>query len=123
MNKRTILLVEAEATSIVIQRNLLESCGYSVVVAESGEQAIEITNVLNKIDLILMDIFLPGIGGIEAAKKILQKKKIPLVFLSFHPQSLMIERLECLSYQGYIEKPLCRNSICACIERILNRPH
>lgn len=102
---KTILLVEDEALIAMNEKALLEKHGYNLLVAYRAEQAIEIA--VNKgVDLILMDIDL-GEGkmdGTEAAEFILNKKDIPIVFLSSHTDPDIVERTEGITSYGYIVK-------------------
>jgi len=86
LTRKTLLLVEDEQITAIIEKKQLEAEGYSVLLAPSGEAALEL--VLEKkapIDLILMDIDLgTGMDGIATAQRILSRLVIPIVFLSSH---------------------------------------
>jgi len=104
-NKKTILLVEDEAIIALIEKSLLEKYGYSIIIANSGEKAIELFNQNNSIDLILMDIDLgSGIDGPETASIILKERDIPVVFLSSHTEPAVVERTERITSYGYVVK-------------------
>lgn len=69
--KKVVLVADDEAViRELLQRVLLEA-GYEVILAESGEQAIEFARTV-RIDLILLDINMPGMGGINALREIAQ---------------------------------------------------
>lgn len=83
MPEHKILIVDDEKTSIDILMNALKG-EYRVVVAKSGEQAME-RIASDNIDLILLDILMPGINGYEVCRKIKENKKsadIPVIFIS-----------------------------------------
>ncbi len=102
---KTILLVEDEAVSAFAASSLLVKYGYDVITADTGEKAVETALDSNGIDLVLMDIDLgSGINGTEAAEKILQKKKIPVVFLTAHGDRETIERVREITRYGYVIK-------------------
>ena len=65
-----ILLVEDDKYVRDLTQRLLESIGYSVLVCESAESALEMAPSLEKIDLLLTDIVLPGISGLEMAREL-----------------------------------------------------
>ena len=91
---KTLLLVEDEAVIAMQERMALEALGYSVVLAYSGEEAIAATKMAPVIDLILMDIDLgQGINGMEAARQILARKDIPIIFLSTNNETGIIYKL------------------------------
>lgn len=103
---KTLMLVEDEAIIALTEKQLLTRAGYGVVLAHSGESAIDlIRNDNGAIDLVLMDIDLgPGIDGTTAAKQILQVRDIPLVFLSSHTEKDYTERAENITSYGYVVK-------------------
>jgi PAS domain S-box-containing protein len=102
---KTILLVEDEAIIALAESACLKRKGYSVLTAPSGEKAIELVNKDPSIDLILMDIDLgSGMDGTEAAKKILERHDIPIIFLSAHGEGEMVDRTFQIGSYGYILK-------------------
>ncbi|MDF3819649.1 fused response regulator/phosphatase [Leptospira sp. 96542] len=79
-----ILVVDDNETNVEIITHILLGQGFEVAVAYDGEYALELTEALD-LDLILLDILLPGLSGLEVAKLILAKEKtknIPILFLS-----------------------------------------
>ncbi|WP_039938022.1 response regulator [Leptospira terpstrae] len=105
-NQRAILLVEDQAVLAMMQIRILNSAGFVVHHVSTGEAAIIfLGQKLFPIDIILMDIDLgSGMDGTEAAKEILLLHKIPLVFLSSHTETEIIERTESITSYGYILK-------------------
>ncbi len=103
---KTILLVEDEAILAILEKQQLESEGYRIIQASTGEKALEI--IINKsepIDLILMDIDLgEGIDGTWAAKEIQKIKNIPVLFLSSHTEKDIVQRTEEITHYGYVVK-------------------
>ncbi len=83
MTKKRILIVEDEVMTSIIEREMLENLGYEVTgTALSGEVAIQLAGA-HKPDLVLMDIKLMGdIDGTEAASKIRELYKIPVVYVT-----------------------------------------
>ncbi|MDD4150444.1 MAG: response regulator, partial [Bacteroidales bacterium] len=65
-----ILIVEDEEYNIFYLSKILQMAGYGIVVAEDGQKAIDAVKQDSTINLVLMDIRLPGIDGIEASKRI-----------------------------------------------------
>ncbi len=102
---KTILIVEDEIAISIITSEVIKSFGYNVLTADSGEKAFEITISNEKIDLILMDIDLgSGIDGTKAARQILEKRNIPIVFLSSHTESETVNKTENIASYGYVVK-------------------
>lgn len=103
--QKRILLVEDEALIALSERQVLTTAGYHVEVATDGEQAIEIVETAPMPDLILMDIDLgPGIDGTETARRILERYRVPIVFLSSHAEPEIVARTETITSYGYIQK-------------------
>ncbi len=102
---KTILLVEDEPIISMAEKLILEKSGYQVLTTLSGEKAIQAIEEEPGIDLILMDINLgAGIDGTEAASRILEKRDLPIVFLSSHTEQDIVSRTEGISSYGYIVK-------------------
>ncbi|TVR51762.1 MAG: PAS domain S-box protein [Spirochaetaceae bacterium] len=105
-SKRTILLVEDDAILAMSGKMSLHQLGYDVVVAHTGEKAVQVVfDDTLPVDLILMDIDLgPGIDGTEAAEKVLNYRDIPVVFLSSHTEPEVVEKTEKITSYGYVVK-------------------
>ncbi|NBF41423.1 MAG: response regulator [Spirochaetes bacterium] len=103
-----ILLVEDEALIALYEEQTLVGAGYSVLKAHTGEQAVETVRDparSTRIDLILMDIDLGrGMDGTEAAREILTTNRIPVLFLSGHTETEIVERTEKITSYGYVVK-------------------
>ncbi len=104
-DKKTILLVEDEALIALAKQMELNNYGYNVLTVNTGEKAVAIARENDEIDLILMDINLgPGIDGTEAAEIILKDHGSPVVFLSSHMESEIVEKTEKITSYGYVVK-------------------
>jgi CheY-like chemotaxis protein len=89
------LLVEDEMILALTEKSNLEQYGYAVMIANCGEKAVEIVASNLGIDLVLMDIDLgKGMDGTQAAEKILSGNDLPIVFLSSHTESGIVEKTE-----------------------------
>ena len=88
------------------EQAMLEGYGYEVVVAGTGEQALEICNSEPEIDLILMDIDLGSgrLSGPETATEILKNHHVPVLFLSSHSNPKILAQTEKISTYGYVVK-------------------
>lgn len=103
---KIILLVEDNAIIALNQKKQLENRGYTVVHLLNGEKAIEqVKTKSDSIDLVLMDIDLGrGLDGPKTAMEILKIKEIPVVFLSSHTESDIVEKTESITSYGYVVK-------------------
>ncbi|GAX37451.1 response regulator transcription factor [Nodularia sp. NIES-3585] len=101
-----ILLVEDdELFRLGLRVRLQEEIGIEIVAeAEDGETAIELVSQ-HTLDVVLLDVGLPGIGGIEACKQIKQQNPLlPILVLTSHSQKTLISRLIAAGAQGYCLK-------------------
>ncbi len=103
--RKKILLVEDESLIALMESELLESGGYEVITALSGEKALEIFEQDHSIDLVLMDIDLgQGLDGAETARRILSLRDVPVVFISSHTEPEILAKTEAITSYGYIVK-------------------
>ena len=105
-SKLRILLVEDdELFRLGLHMRLQQEPGIEVVAeAVDGEMAVELTNQYLP-DVVLLDVGLPGIGGVEACRQIKQQHPdIPVLVLTSHSQKPLIERLIAAGAQGYCLK-------------------
>ena len=105
VNGKQLLLVEDQAIMAMSQKVELEQHGYSVVTCATGEEAVALAPEDHAIDLVLMDIDLgSGMDGTQAARRILSKRDLPLVFLSSHTEQEIVQRTEGITSYGYVVK-------------------
>jgi len=103
--KKTILLVEDDFIIGMAEAKKIRGFGYEVLIANSGEKAIRTASENLDIDLVLMDVHLgPGMDGTEAARKILDKKDIPIVFLTSRSRQDFEKQLTGIAHYGYLAK-------------------
>ncbi len=94
--------------------------GYNVMTSSSGEEGLLLIKE-NDIDLILLDINLPGIDGLEVCNRIKITKHIPVIFLSCRDQdSDVISGLE-TGAEDYIRKPFNHRELSLRVKKLLNR--
>ena len=104
----TVLVVEDNPVNRKLARNVLRSRGYRVLEAETGEEGIELARA-ERPHLILMDLQLPGMDGIEATKRLKADpatRPIPVIALSAHAQDVDVARAREAGCAGYIAKPI-----------------
>jgi len=122
MNK--ILLVEDDKVQIEIIRRLLEAEGYHLVVARTGKDAIRLASQ-EQPDLILMDMILPGMHGLEASiaiKETPATAKIPIVALTVMSAPRFIEECYKVGISGFIRKPAAPQHILDNIVKFIGKP-
>ncbi len=103
--KGIILLVEDDEIAAHIEFQFLIDCGYSVLIASTGECAIQTVRSNPSINLILMDIELGGnLNGTDVAELILKECDIPIIFLSNYTDPEIMNKIREISCYGYILK-------------------
>ena len=109
--KGRVMLVDDNQTNLLLGKMILEKLGLMVRTASTGEESVEISEHLN-FDLVLMDIAMPGISGIEAAQMINQKKDPPpIVALTAYADAELTNKYPSQGFKGYLKKPLDRNEL------------
>jgi len=107
MGKKHLLLVEDEKILALSEAKKLNGRGYEVTILHSGEEAVEFIQKAPRgtPDLVLMDIDLgEGMDGTEAAKKILDIRFLPIVFLTSHSEEEIVEKVRKITRYGYVIK-------------------
>ena len=118
---KTILIVEDEPKNMKLLRDLLQRFGYEILEAPDGEQGVKITR--EKIpDLILMDIMMPKMDGLEATRIIKadnKTKHIPVIALTSYAMKGDREKTIEAGCDGYIAKPIDIQEVLKTIEHFL----
>jgi two-component system nitrogen regulation response regulator NtrX len=117
---RTILVVDDEETIIQSLNGILTDEGYDVVSASSGAGALEkIEEVMP--ELILLDIWMPGIDGIETLVKIKETSpNLPVIMMSGHGTIETAVKATKLGAYDFIEKPLSLEKVLLCVNNALD---
>ena len=117
----TILLIDDEKMILDVGIELLDELGYEVISAMSGNEAVEVfKNDRDKIDLIIMDMIMPGMGGGETYDRLKEIDPDIKVLLSsgysINGQATKILRRGC---DGFIQKPFNMNQLAEKVQEIL----
>ena len=118
---KQVLIVDDEPNIIIPLQYLMEQAGYNVVVAQSGEEALESISKF-KPDLILLDIMLPGIDGYEVCEIIRlnpEWSKATIIFLSAKNGDSDIAKGMVLGADEYITKPFSNQQVIECVKKWL----
>jgi two-component system cell cycle sensor histidine kinase/response regulator CckA len=104
---QTILIVEDDATIRGNVRECLQQLGYHVVEAENGEAALQVYDRLHgKIDLVLSDLVMPGMGGYELAGQLAQRHPgVRMLFMSGYTEDSAARRDILLQGSAFLQKP------------------
>jgi AmiR/NasT family two-component response regulator len=100
-----ILIAEDETIIRLDLRDLLERSGFEVCAeAKDGEQAVELARS-EQPDLAILDVKMPKLDGIEAARRILDERPLPIVMLTAYGQEELVARAVEAGVFGYLVKP------------------
>ena len=117
-----VLLAEDNPVNQEVAVHLLERRGHSVIVAENGRHALTALE-RHKFDLVLMDVQMPEMGGLEATQLIREKEKstgehLPIVAMTAHAMQGDRERCIAAGMDGYLSKPIDPKSFLQTVEGI-----
>lgn len=107
MGEKTVLVVENDYATIFFLKEILSNTGITILNAETGESAVSMCKKNNSIDIVLMDMNLPGMDGYEATRQIKKmRKKLPVIAQTAY--ALIEDREKCTNSgcDGYVAKPI-----------------
>ncbi len=118
---KNILIVDDEPNAVVPIQFLMEQQGYRVMVAERGEDALDLIYQY-KPDLVLLDIMLPGINGFEVCEIVRlnpEYRSIKIIFLTALGREEQVARGLALGADAYITKPYSNDELVAMVKAVL----
>ena len=115
------VICEDEGMTILLLRHALTKAGYEVVgETDNGLKAVELVSRL-KPDFIMMDINLPGLSGIEAIRRILAERSIPVIMLTAYSDSQIVGEAIEAGACAYLVKPIVGDQLGPAIRTALAR--
>lgn len=121
MEQNRILIVDDDPDIREVLSVLLGSEGYSVDQAEDGEEALKKVDNDKNIDLIILDIMMPGMSGVEVCAYIRKKSPVPVLFLTAKSQDQ--DKVEAYTEGGddYLVKPFSQTELLMKVKSLLRR--
>jgi signal transduction histidine kinase/DNA-binding response OmpR family regulator len=116
-----VLLVEDNHINIIVAKSILESLGIEPTIAMNGLEAVECVTEHPDYDLVLMDIQMPEMDGMEATRQIREILKItnlPIVALTANVMTEEVEKYEKIGMNGHLGKPYDSEQFKAMIKRM-----
>jgi len=121
MDSLRMLIADDESIIRLDLKNVLTGMGHQVVAeAADGKTAVELART-NKVDLAILDIKMPEMDGLDAAKIITQEKICPVLLLTAYSQQDLIERAKEAGVFGYLVKPFKEADLLPAIEIAISR--
>jgi len=104
--KPVVLLADDEAVVRRLLQRILKNAGYEVIAAETGEQAVEYARAVHP-DLVLLDVMMPGMGGVKALQEITAHPPTPIIIMLTGVLDLQVaEVAKNLGAHDYLTKPI-----------------
>lgn len=119
-NRKKILIVDDEAQIIRVLRHILSAHGYAIHAAEDGEAALGAFREWQP-DLVLTDLQMPNIDGLELCRRIRTVSDVPIVILSVRNEERSVVEALDAGADDYVTKPFGANELLARIRSALRR--
>jgi two-component system alkaline phosphatase synthesis response regulator PhoP len=117
---QTILVVDDEREIAQIARDYLQHAGFAVITASDGSHALELARARQP-DLVVLDLGLPGIDGLDAARTLRRESTVPIIMLTARvEESDRLLGLE-LGADDYVTKPFSPRELVARVRAVLRR--
>ena len=120
---KEILIVDDEPDVVVAIQFLMEQQGYLVMIAERGEDALDLIYHY-KPDLVILDIMLPGIDGFEVCEIVRldpNYRDVKIMFLTARRRAVNIAKGLALGADAYITKPYSNDKLVAKVKELLEK--
>lgn len=116
-----ILVVDDDPRIREVVSFALEQAGHEIVEAEDGQAGVEIVDKDGKLELIVLDVMMPRMDGLEACRRIRQRSNVPILFLSARDEE--VDRVIGLEVGGddYLSKPFGPRELVARVKAMLRR--
>lgn len=116
-----VLMIDDETEIINIGRKILQKSGYTVITARSGEEGIA-KYLQNRIDLVLLDVSMPGIGGIKCLHQIMSlSPKAKVIIISGYLSNGQVEEAMTLGAKAFLTKPYSFEELLTTVRSVLEK--
>ncbi len=120
LGKREVLVIDDEDYMLEVVRDTLERRGHTCLLAQSGEEGIEfLQHHRQRIDLVLLDLTMPGLGGVETCRRLQEVAPgIPVVLSSGFAKEEATGQLRGMALAGFLQKPYPAGDLIRLVEAI-----
>ena len=108
MSRKKVLLVDDSPTSVFMERMILRKGAFDVVVAADGQEGVD-KAVAERPDLILMDMVMPRMSGLEAVRELrarVETRDIPIIMVTTRGEGDNVEKGFASGVNDYVTKPI-----------------
>src|SRR5271166_674573 len=121
MSDARILIVDDEPAIRRTLRTNLAARGYEAIVAENGEEALRLA-ALQMPQLVILDLMLPGVSGLEVCRQLRELSTVPILVLSARGEERTKVQALDLGADDYLTKPFGMGELLARVRALLRRP-
>lgn len=117
-----VLIIDDEEIMLSIAQEILEACGYNVLLASTGKDGVRLFEEnTDKIKIVLLDMAMPKMSGEEVYLALKEKKKdLKVLIASGFKQDQRVERIMQLGVNGYIQKPYTIEELAQTVNKIIH---
>ena len=120
LSDKTILVAEDDMMNFLLVKEFLIETNADIQHAENGQKAVELCKELDTLDLVIMDIKMPVLDGIDALKKIKElNSNLPIIAFTAHAYEKDKEKLLNKGFDEYISKPLTQNTLIEMVKSLI----
>jgi CheY-like chemotaxis protein len=121
--KERILFVDDEEVLVHLGKNMLTGIGYEVIERTSSLEALKLfQSSPDRFDLVITDLTMPNMTGIELAQEIMRiRPGIPVILCTGYSEAITPEKAKAIGLKDFIMKPLIKNQLAAAIRRVLDQ--
>jgi len=119
--KKRILLVDDSKTTLMMEKMVLRSGPYELAEASDGAEAVEKATA-NPPDLILMDMIMPNMTGLEAVRRLRAQETtrgIPVIMVTTRGEQHNVDEAHALGCDAYLTKPIDQTKLAATVKELL----
>lgn len=116
----TVLVVEDQEQVLRVTERALTRSGFTVLATGSSEEALKLLDAGEKVDVLLSDVVMPKVSGLELARRARElRPSLKIVFMSGYSGGPLIEQVRALRGVTTLEKPFRPSDLVACVRQVL----
>lgn len=119
-DQQCIMVVDDDQEMLKLLNRILELEGFNTIVVDDGDSALTLLDKIDP-DLVILDIAMPGLDGLQTLDLIREHSNVPVIMLSAMSEVTTLQRALALGADDYIRKPFSTRSLIARIRAKLRR--